>query len=154
MQNTVLPYVAYRISGQPFYLGLVGFASALPTLLFTLAGGVLVERVDKRRLVTMLQFVMLVQALILGVLTLTGLLNIWHIIGLAFVLGTANSIEITARQSMLVELVGREALPNAIAVQSTIFNVARVLGPSLSAPFLLFFSTTGECIFNFFLKSI
>ncbi len=144
MQNTVLPYVAYRISGQPFYLGLVGFAASLPTLLFTLFGGVLVEHVDKRKAVIALQAVMMAQAFILATLTLTNQLMIWHIIALAFVLGTANSIEITARQAMLIELVGKEALPNAIAMQSTIFNVARVLGPSLAAPLLLLFQGNGE----------
>ncbi len=144
MQNTVLPYVAYRISGQPIYLGLVGFAATVPTLLFTLAGGVLVERVDKRKLIILLQAVMMVQAFILAALTVLGLLTIWHIIVLAFVLGTANSIEITARQSWFVELVGREALPNAIGLQSSVFNVARVMGPAIAAPFLLAVQNGGE----------
>ncbi len=144
MQNTVLPYVAYRISGQPIYLGLVGFAATVPTLLFTLAGGVLVERVDKRKLIILLQAVMMVQAFILAALTLFGVLTIWHIIVLAFVLGTANSIEITARQSWFVELVGREALPNAIGLQSSVFNIARVIGPAIAAPFLLAVQNGGE----------
>jgi MFS family permease len=144
MQNTVQPYVAYRISGQPLYLGLVGFAATVPTLLFTLFGGVIIERVDKRKAVIVLQVVMMVQAFVLAALTLSGLLTIWHIIALAFVLGTANSFEITARQAMLIELVGKPALPNAIAMQSTIFNVARVLGPSLAAPFLLLLQGVGE----------
>jgi MFS family permease len=144
MQNTVQPYVAYRISGQPFDLGLVGFAATVPTLLFTLFGGVFVERVDKRKAVIALQAVMMVQAFILAALTLTNSLTIGHIIALAFVLGTANSIEITARQAMLIELVGKAALPNAIAMQSTIFNVARVWGPSLAAPLLLLLQGNGE----------
>ena len=144
MQNTVQPYVAYRISGQPFDLGLVGFAATVPTLLFTLFGGVLVERIDKRKTIIALQTVMMLQAFILAALTLSNMLTIGHIIVLAFVLGTANSIEITARQAMLIELVGKEALPNAIAMQSTIFNVARVLGPSLAAPLLLLLQGNGE----------
>jgi MFS family permease len=144
MQNTTQPYLAYRLSGQPFDLGLIGFASALPTLLLALPGGVLVERLDKRKTVIFLQGVMMVQALILAFLTLTGLIQIWHIVVLAFLLGTANAIEITARQAMLIELVGKEALPNAIALQSTIFNAARVIGPSLVAPFLIFIQGNGE----------
>lgn len=144
MQNTVLPYVAYRISGQPFYLGLVGFAATTPTLLFTLAGGVLVEKADKRKLIIVLQAVMMAQAFGLAALTVSGQLSIWHIIALSFVLGTANSVEITARQAWFVELVGKEALPNAIALQSSIFNVARVLGPAISAPFLLAVQDGGE----------
>lgn len=144
MQNTVQPYLAYRITGEPIYLGLVGAASALPALLFTLAGGVFIERVDKRKAVIVLQAVMMVQAFIMAALTMAGTINIWHIIALSFVLGTANSFEITARQSWLIELVGREALPNAIALQSSIFNTARVLGPAISAPFLLFVQNGGE----------
>jgi MFS family permease len=140
MQTTVQSYLAYRISGQPIYLGLVGLASTLPTLLFTLPGGVWVERHDKRGVVMAMQIIMLVQAFALAFLTLTGQITIWWIIGLTFVLGVANSIEITARQAMLTDLVGKEALPNAIALQATGFNVARVLGPSLAAPLLVLFA--------------
>ncbi len=144
MQNTVQPYLAYRITGQPFYLGLVGFASTLPAALFTLPGGVLVERMDKRKLVIFLQGVFTVQALVMGILALTGVITIWHILVLATINGIAQAIEIPARQSMLIDLAGRKALPNAIALQSTAFNVARVVGPSLAAPILVIFSTSGE----------
>ena len=144
MQNTALPILAYHLSGSRFYLGLIGAASAFPTLLLALPGGVLVEHMDKRRLVILLQLVMLVQALALAILTLTGSIRIWHILLLSLLLGTAMAVEITARQAMLVELVGKEALPNAIALQSTAFNAARVIGPSLVAPFLLFIPARGE----------
>ncbi len=144
MQTTVQAYLAYRITGQPIYLGIIGMAGTLPTLLFTLPGGVWVERLHKRNAVIVLQAVMMAQAFILAGLTLAGAVTIWHIVVLAFILGAANSIEITARQAMLIEIVGKDALPNAIALQSTAFNVARVLGPALSAPLLLIFSNNGE----------
>ena len=144
MQSTVLPYLAYRISGQPFYLGLIGFASSLPALLFMLPAGVLVEGWDKRKTVIWMQTVLMLQAFILAFLALTGIINIWHIIGMAFLAGLANAVEITARQAMIVELVGKQALPNAIALNSTIFNAARVIGPSLTAPFLLLLGDKGE----------
>lgn len=144
MQTTVQAYLAYRITGQPIYLGIIGMASTLPTLLFTLPGGVWVERLDKRKVVIVLQAVMMIQAFVLAGLTLAGVVTIWHIVVLAFILGAANSIEITARQAMLIELVGKEALPNAIALQSTAFNVARVLGPALAAPLLVIFTNNGE----------
>src|SRR5512147_1012110 len=144
MQTTAQPYLAYRISGRPFDLGLIGFASALPTLLLALPVGVLVERLDKRKTVITMQVVMMLQALTLAFLALTGVIQIWHIVVLAFLLGTANAIEITARQAMLIELVGKDSLPNAIALQSTIFNAARVIGPSLVAPFLIFIQGNGE----------
>jgi MFS family permease len=144
MQNTTQPYLAYRITGQPIYLGLIGFAASLPALLFMLPGGVLVERMDKRKVVIVMQAVMSVQAFALAYLALSGQITIWHIIVLAFVLGVANSVEITARQAMLIELVGKPALPNAIALQSTIFNAARVLGPALAGPLLVLLQDKGE----------
>ncbi len=144
MQNTTLPYLAYRLTGSSFDLGLIGFSATLPTLLLALPGGVLVERLDKRKMVIAMQVIMMFQALTLAFLALTGTIRIWHIILLAFVLGAANAIEITSRQAMLIELVGKPALPNAIALQSTIFNLARVLGPSLTGVVLLLVKNQGE----------
>ena len=144
MQATTLPYLAYRLSGRPIDLGIIGFSASLPMLLLALPGGVLIERVDKRKAVIALQIVMMLQAFALAFLALTGLIRVWHIILLAFILGSANAFEITARQSMLVELVGKPALPNAIALQATVFNLARVIGPSLSAVVLLLVKNQGE----------
>ncbi len=144
MQNTTQPYLAYRLTGSPFVLGLIGFSATLPTLLLALPGGVLVEHVDKRKTVIVMQFIMMAQAFLLAFLALSGLIQVWHIILLSFLLGTANAIEITARQAMLIELVGKPALPNAIALQSTIFNLARVLGPSLTGVVLLLVQNHGE----------
>jgi MFS family permease len=144
MQNTTQPYLAYRITGSSLDLGIISFAATLPTLLLALPGGVLIERQDKRKVVIAMQVIMMVQAFILAFLALTGRIQIWHIIGLAFVLGSANAIEITARQSMLIELVGKPALPNAIALQSAIFQLARVLGPSFTAIILILVKNQGE----------
>lgn len=137
MQSTTLPYLAYRISGRPLDLGLIGFAATLPTLFLALPGGVIIERLDKRKSVIVLQAVMMLQAFALAWLAITGIIEIWHIVVLSFVLGTASAFEITARQAMLVEMVGKPALPSAIALQATVFNSARVLGPMVAAPFLL-----------------
>jgi MFS family permease len=144
MQNTTLPYLAYRLSGRPLDLGIIGFSSTLPTLLLAPPGGVLIERLDKRKTVIALQAVMMLQAFALAALTFTNLIQIWHIVVLSFILGSANAIEITARQSMLVEMVGKQALPNVIALQATVFNLARVLGPSLTAIVLLLVQNQGE----------
>jgi predicted MFS family arabinose efflux permease len=140
MQNTAQPYLAYRISGRPLDLGLIGFASTLPTLLLALPAGVLVERWDKRRTVIIFQTIMSLQAFGLAALTFTGQIQIWHIGVLSLIFGTASAVEITARQAMLIELAGREALPSAIALQSMVFNIGRVIGP-LMASWLL--TTTG-----------
>jgi MFS family permease len=144
MQNTAQPYLAYRISGRPFDLGLIGFAATLPTLLFALPAGVLVERWDKRKTVIIFQSIMSLQALGLAALTFTGLIEIWHIGVLALIFGTASAVEITARQAMLVELSGREALPSAIALQSMVFNIGRVIGPLMAAWLLTTTGTEGS----------
>lgn len=141
MQATALPYLAYRISGRPLDLGLIGFSTTLPTLLFALPAGVFVEHWDKRKAVIFLQAIMSIQAFGLAFLTFTGHIQIWHIILLAFLYGSAMAVEVTARQAMLIELAGRDALPSAIALQTTAFNLGRVLGP-LCAAWLI--SSTGN----------
>ena len=141
MQATALPYLAYRISGRPLDLGLIGFSTTLPTLLFALPAGVFVEHWDKRKAVIFLQAIMSIQAFGLAWLTFTDQIQIWHIVLLAFLYGSAMAVEVTARQAMLIELAGREALPNAIALQTTAFNLGRVLGP-LCAAWLI--SSTGN----------
>src|SRR5215207_6225878 len=146
MQNTAQPYLAYRISGRPFDLGLIGFAATLPTLLFALPAGVLVERWDKRKTVIIFQSIMSLQAFGLAALTFTGKIQIWHIAVFALIFGTASAVEITARQAMLIELAGREALPSAIALQTTVFNIGRVLGP-LTASWLLTSTGTEGSVF-------
>lgn len=133
MQATALPYLAYRMTGRPLDLGLIGFSNTLPTLLFALPAGVLVERWDKRKVVILFQALMSIQAFGLAFLTYTGRIQIWHIVLLAFFYGSAVSIEVTARQAMLIELTGRNALPSAIALQTTAFNVGRVIGPLVAA---------------------
>lgn len=132
-QNTTLPYLAYKITGSSLDLGLIGFATTLPMLVLVLPAGVIVERLDNRKTVVAMQSVMMLQAFVLAALTVGGHIQIWHITLLAFVLGSASAIEITARQSMLIELSGREALPNAIALQTTAMNLGRVIGPALAA---------------------
>ena len=140
-QATALPYLAYRISGRPLDLGLIGFSNTLPTLLFALPAGVLVERWDKRKTVIIFQSIMSLQAFGLAYLAFTGNIQIWHIVALAFFFGSAVSIEVTARQSMLIELAGRESLPSAIALQTTAFNTGRVIGPIVAAGLI---SATGN----------
>jgi MFS family permease len=144
MQNTAQPYLAYRISGRPLDLGIIGFAATLPTLILALPAGVFVERWDKRKTVIVLQFIMSLQAFGLAILTFTGQVQIWHITVLALIFGTASAVEITARQAMLIELAGREALPSAIALQTTAFNMGRVIGPVIASWLLTSTGTEGS----------
>lgn len=143
-QNTTLPYLAYQITGSSLDLGLIGFATTLPMLFITLPAGVIVEHLDKRKTVITMQSIMMLQAFTLAALTIGGHIQIWHIIILAFVQGTARAIEITARQAMLIELAGREALPNAIALQTTAMNLGRVLGPTIAAALLILDNGAGK----------
>jgi MFS family permease len=136
MQNTAQPLLAYRLSGRPFDLGLIGFAAALPTFFLALPGGVLIEHVDKRKAVIVLQFVMMLNTFAMAWLTLNGSIQIWHIVLLTLVLGIATAFEITARQAMLIELVGSEALPNAIGcnpLPSTWSRAGSVAGGAVPA---------------------
>src|ERR1044071_1887067 len=133
MQSTALPYLAYRMTGRPLDLGIIGFSNTLPTLLFALPAGVLVERWDKRKVVIIFQSLMAIQAFGLAYLAYSGKLQIWHVVALAFFYGSAVAVEVTARQAMLIELTGRDALPSAIALQTTAFNVGRVIGPLVAA---------------------
>ena len=144
MQNTVQPYLAYRMSNQPLYLGMIGFATTLPTLLLTLPAGVYIERMNKRQVVIVLQTLLMLQALTMAALTLSGHITIGWIVALSFIAGVGQALEVPARQAMLIELVGKEGLPNAIGLNSTSFNMARVVGPLFSTPFLVLLQDQGE----------
>jgi MFS family permease len=143
MQSTILPYLAYQLTNQPIYLGLLGFANAIPALFLMLPMGVYVERWDKRRTVILMQIVLMLQAFALAYLALTGQITIAQIILLSFIAGAASSLEVTARQAMFVDRTSHDALPNAIALNTSVFNGARVIGPSLSAPFLILLQSQG-----------
>lgn len=131
MQSTAQGFLVYQLTSSPAYLGYVGFATGIPSWLFMLYGGVIADRVSKRLLLLITQTVMMVLAIILALLTFTQLVRPWHIIVLAFLLGTANAFDAPARQAFVVDLVPRDELTNAIALNSTMFNAGTVLGPAL-----------------------
>lgn len=148
MQSVTEAWLLTRLSGSPFALGLLGAAASAPVLLLVLLGGLVSDRADRRRVIMITQTLSMVQALGLAVLTLTGVVRPWHIITLAAVLGAINAFDIPARQAFIVELVGPEHLPNAIALNSTGFNVARVAGPAVGG-FLVAAVGEGMCfLFN------
>ncbi len=137
MQATVQPCLAYRKKDQSIYLGYVGFSATIPGLLSAIPGRVIVSWTNKKRMLIFLQIVMLYQTLTLSHLTLTNQITITHIFFLECLLGLANSLGITTRQSFYFNSVGIDFLPNAIALNSTAFNGSRVIGPSLAVPFVL-----------------
>lgn len=132
MQNVAQAWLVYRLSQSSLMLGMVAFAALLPVLLFGLVGGLLADRLPRRRLLVTVQTVAMVQALLLAVLALTGWIEVWHIILLAFVLGMAHAVEMPSRHSLLAELVPAEDLANAIALNASLFNAARFLGPAVA----------------------
>jgi MFS family permease len=132
MQSTAQGYLIYQITKSPAYLGLVGFFGGVPTLLFTLFGGVVADRLPRRKLLVITQVAMMILAFILAALTFTNTVLPWHILVLAFLLGIANAFDAPARTSFVLELVDRETMTNAIALNSTMFNIATVVGPSVA----------------------
>jgi predicted MFS family arabinose efflux permease len=130
MQTTAQGYLVYELTKSPVFLGYVGFAGGIPAWFFTLYGGVIADRVSRRNLIIITQSSMMILAFILAGLVFTGLVQPWHIIALAFLLGIANAFDAPARQAFVVELVGREDLANAIALNSTLFNGGALIGPA------------------------
>jgi MFS family permease len=130
MQSTAQGYLIYQITGSPFYLGLVGFVGGAPSLLFTLYGGLVADRLPRRILLVITQTSMMILAFILATLTFTHTVQPWNILVLAFLLGVANAFDAPARTSFVLELVSRESMTNAIALNATMFNIATVVGPS------------------------
>lgn len=133
MQNVAMGWLVYRLTNSPFYLGLVGFASQVPILIAAPFGGVLADRFDRKRILIVTQLLSMVQALIVTVLAMTGVIQPWHIILLSTLLGTINGFDMPTRQAFVCELVDSpDDLPNAIALNSLIFNGARLIGPPIA----------------------
>lgn len=133
MQTMAQGWLALELTNNAFLVGLVATATSIPILLFTMPAGVLVDRSDKLRLVRIAQACYLLEASALWLLTATHRITIDSLLGLAFLSGLIASIEIPARQSMFIDLVGRDDLPDAIALNSSGFNLARVVGPGIAA---------------------
>ena len=131
MQTIAQSFLVLHITGSGFDVGLVVALQTLPVLLLGPYGGVVADRVDKRRLMIILQSLMGVQALVFGILTLTHVITLWQICVLAVILGLNNTFENPARQTFVLEMVGREDLPNAVSLNSVVMNSARVVGPAV-----------------------
>lgn len=130
MQNTAQGFLVFQLTQSPAYLGYVGFAAGVPMGLFTLLGGVVSDRMPRRTLLLITQTTMMLLAFILAALSFLGLVQAWHVVLLAFGLGVANAFDAPARQSFVVELVEREDLGNAVALNSTMFNLGSAIGPA------------------------
>jgi MFS family permease len=144
MQMTAQSWLVLTLTHSSTDLGVIVALQTLPVLLLTPYGGVIADRIDKRRLMIALQSAMGVQALILGLLTVTGNVKVWEIGALAVLLGLNNAFENPSRQSFMLEMVGREHIRNAVSLNSVLVNVARTIGPAI-AGILIATVGTGVC---------
>lgn len=132
MQNIAQPWLAYSLTGSPFLLSLVGALQFTPMLLFSLFSGAIIDRFHKKKILFFTQSSSLVITLVLATLVWSGHVQYWHILVSATALGMVNTLDMPTRQCFIIELVGKEDLMNAIALNSSVFNMARVLGPALA----------------------
>lgn len=125
-------WLVYRLTGSSLLLGSVGFASQFPVFLVAPLGGIVADRHNRQRVVIATQISSMILAFILAALTLTRTVQVWHIFVLAALLGVVNAFDIPGRQAFLVDMVGKEDLMNAIALNSSMFNGARIIGPAIA----------------------
>src|SRR5919199_690047 len=132
MTRIATSWLVYRLTGSALLLGVVGFGGQIPSFLLAPLAGVLVDRWNRHRLLVATQVLAMLQSLALAILALTGAINIRHVIALSIFQGVINAFDMPARQAFVVEMIERrEDLPNAIALNSSMVNGARLLGPSV-----------------------
>ena len=148
MQTIAQNWLVYQLTGSARDLGLVNFVGAIPLVPLTLYAGAIADRFEKRRVIFWCQASMMVLAFLLALLCWTGAVRLWHVLLLAFLLGAAQALDTPARQAFVVELVGKEDLSNAIALNSGIFHGARVLGPAAAGILVAASGVTGAFFLN------
>jgi len=146
MQSVAQSWLVLKLTNSPLMLGLVTFANYLPILLVALFAGVVVDHVDRRRLIVVAQVLLMLSAFVLAALTWTGTVRVSYVIALAAFNGLVSAFEMPGRQAFVVDMVGMEDLPNAIALNSMMFNGARTIGPAI-AGVLIYLVGTATCFF-------
>jgi MFS family permease len=132
MQTVAQAWLVYSLTHSPLLLGLTSFCSQVTVFFIAPLGGMVADRVDRRRMLLLTQAAAMVQAALLAALTLTGIVQVWEIVLLAFGLGFINAFDVPTRQAMTIDMVGHGDLRHAIALNSMMFNLARVIGPSVA----------------------
>ena len=146
MQSTAQLWLVYKLTGSAALLGVFGFANQVPILFLASIGGYVGDRYNRHRGVIWTQTASMVLAFALAALTLAKVITVWELILIAFLVGVVNAFDVPIRQAFLVQMVGKEDLPNAIALNSSIFNGARVVGPAI-AGFAIAWIHEGWCFF-------
>ena len=141
-------YLIYDITDSTFWLGAVGFISLIPVLPISLAGGVLIDRVPRRKLIMITQFGLFLQAMTFAVLALTGKIQLWQVIVLYFVFGALMAIDHPARRAFLVDIVERQDLANAVALNATVFNVSSLVGFAIGGVLIATIGVGGTMFIN------
>jgi MFS family permease len=153
MQSTAQLWLVYKLTGSAALLGVFGFANQVPILFLASIGGYVGDRYNRHHAVIWTQTASMVLAFLLAGLALGGVIQVWELIFIAFLSGVVNAFDVPIRQAFLVQMVGKEDLPNAIALNSSIFNGARVVGPAIAGATIAFFearhvrSSEGWCFF-------
>ena len=150
MQNVAQGWLILTLTGSAFWLGVVGFAGSIPFLVFTLFGGVVADRVNKRRLLLVTQSIMMLLAFALAALAWLKIITVWEVVVLAFLNGMAMAMNAPSYQALVPRLVPREDLTNALALNSAQFNMSRILGPTLGGYAMALVGVAG----NFFLNGV
>ena len=132
MQNVGEGWLILTLTNSPFYVGLTAALSSVGVLLFSLYAGVIADRVDKRRFIILMQLAFMIEAFTVSILIWTNAIAVWQVLVLATTLGLASAFDIPMRQAFVVEMVGKDDLMNAIALNSSLFNAARVIGPAIA----------------------
>ncbi len=148
MQTIAQNWLVYQLTGSARDLGLVNFVGAIPLVPLTLYAGAIADRISKRRIIFFMQATMMVLAFVLAALCWAGVVQVWHVLLLAFLLGAAQALDTPARQAFVVELVGKEDLANAIALNSGIFHGARVIGPAVAGILVAVVGVSGAFFLN------
>ena len=146
MQTTAQLWLVYRLTGSAAWLGLLAFANQIPMLVLASVGGYIGDRYSRHRGVIATQTISMLLAFLLAGLTLAQVVRVWHLVAITFLVGIVNAFDVPIRQSFFVQMVGKEDLPNAIALNSSIFNGARVVGPAI-AGFAISWVGEGWCFF-------
>jgi len=150
MQRAAQTWLVYDVTKSPMLVGIVGVCQFMPMLLFSLFAGVLADRFSKKKILIFTQLVFMLQAIIMTVLTFTGQIQYWHILVLSAVFGLTQTLDMPARQSFFIDLVGTENLTNAISLNSTIVNLARIVGPAVSGILMIKYGI----VFCFFTNAV
>ncbi len=139
MQRTAQFWLVYKLTDSPFLLGMLGVCQFMPLFLFSLFAGSIIDRFPRKQLLIITQSLFMFQAVLMTILTFTGLIEYWHILALSALYGITQTLDMPARQTFLFDMVGKDDIMNAVSLNSTVLNTAKILGPAIGGLLILYF---------------